>query len=150
MGLFSRKKDRAKKKQKQTAPEPAKPVVVLNDPPVSFFVAPGDTLTGHLRGNANVLIRGAFEGEIEVSGLVWVAEDAELFGFVQCSDAHLAGKVGGTVRAEGVIDLNPNVECRAELEYGRIWRDGAFEKPPAPEPPAEDATAQTSGTTPEG
>lgn len=143
MGLFSKKADKTRTpdKGREATVAPQQPLDQRNELPVSFYVAPGDTLTGHLRGNANVLIEGKFEGEIEISGLLWVTEKAEFFGFATCQDAHVAGKAGGTVRAANVLDIAASAECKAELGYGRLWKDGAFEAPPTPEVETTDEAA---------
>lgn len=141
MGFFSRLF--GKKKAEET-PRTSEPRVVRNDPPISFFVAPNDALGGKLTGDANVYIAGSFNGVIAVSGLVWVAEGGRLKGRIYCEDAYVAGGVEGRIHASGVIDIAAGSECGAELEYGRLWSDGAFEEPAFPETEEAARTAETA------
>ena len=81
---------------------------------VDSVLGAGLTFEGALNGNGGVRIEGAFDGDIELKGLVVVAEP----GRVVCDHIHaLAVIVSGSVR--GNIEAN-----RVEItSSGRVWGD---------------------------
>ncbi|HUT97666.1 MAG TPA: polymer-forming cytoskeletal protein [bacterium] len=126
MGLF----DFIKRKKSSEPPQPAtEPTAARNKLPIGFYVSPDDEIAGEVKGNVNVLVQGTFEGEIDISGLVWVAEGAKLAGVVRCDDVRLEGHVVGMFHVNGVADIGPVARCDAELVAGRVWRDGSFTQP---------------------
>jgi cytoskeletal protein CcmA (bactofilin family) len=133
MGLFDFLR---KKKAEQPAPEPT---AARNKLPIGFYVSPDDEIAGEVKGNVNVLVQGTFEGEIDISGLVWVAEGAKLAGVVRCDDVRLDGHAVGMFHVNGVADIGPVARCDAELVAGRIWRNGSFTQP---SPTGKDAQGQ--------
>jgi cytoskeletal protein CcmA (bactofilin family) len=123
MGLF----DFMKRKKSPEAHKPAPELTVTrNKLPIGFYVSPDDEIAGEVKGNVNVLVQGTFEGEIDISGLVWVAEGAKLAGVVRCDDVRLDGHVVGMFHVRGVADIGPVARCDAELVAGRVWRNGSF------------------------
>jgi len=123
MGLFDFLK---RKKGPESPPTATEPIAARNKLPIGFYVSPDDEIAGEVKGNVNVLVQGTFEGEIDISGLVWVAEGAKLAGVVRCDDVRLEGHVVGMFHVNGVADIGPVARCDAELVAGRIWRDGSF------------------------
>jgi cytoskeletal protein CcmA (bactofilin family) len=132
MGFFDFLKRKKGSESPQTA---AEPTMARNKLPIGFYVSPDDEIAGEVKGNVNVLVQGTFEGEIDISGLVWVAEGAKLAGVVRCDDVRLEGHVVGMFHVNGVADIGPVARCDAELVAGRVWRDGTFTQ----QPPAETA-----------
>jgi cytoskeletal protein CcmA (bactofilin family) len=136
MGLF----DFLKRKNKAEQPAPAiEPTTAKNKLPIGFYVSPDDEIAGEVKGNVNVLVQGTFEGEIDISGLVWVAEGAKLAGVVRCDDVRLEGHAVGMFHVNGVADIGPVARCDAEMVAGRIWRNGSFTQPA---PAGKDAPGQ--------
>jgi cytoskeletal protein CcmA (bactofilin family) len=131
MGIFKFLKPKKRVEQPLTAPQPK---AVRNKLPIGFYVSPDDEIAGEVKGNVNVLVQGTFEGEIDISGIVWVAEGAKLAGVVRCDDARLEGRIVGMVHVRNVADVSPVARCDAELVAERVWRNGSFDKPVRPEP----------------
>jgi cytoskeletal protein CcmA (bactofilin family) len=126
MGFFDFLK---RKKGPESPPTATEPIAARNKLPIGFYVSPDDEIAGEVKGNVNVLVQGTFEGEIDISGLVWVAEGAKLAGVVRCDDVRLEGHAVGMFHVNGVADIGPVARCDAELVAGRIWRNGSFTKP---------------------
>ena len=81
---------------------------------ISSVLADGTTLTGKISGSGGVRIEGAFDGEIELDGLLVIGPT----GRVTCPEVHassviVAGAMRGNIRAE-------RVEIRSS---GRVWGD---------------------------
>ncbi len=131
MGLFDFLKPKMKSATPQVIP---KQDTVRNKLPIGFYISPDDEIAGEVKGNVNVLVHGTFEGEIDISGMVWVAEGAKLAGVVRCNDVRLEGRVIGMLHVRGVADISPVARCDAELIAERIWRNGSFNVPAQPKP----------------
>lgn len=131
MGLFDFLKPKVKSAPPRVIP---KQDTVRNKLPIGFYVSPDDEIAGEVKGNVNVLVHGTFEGEIDISGMVWVAEGAKLAGVVRCDDVRLEGRVIGMLHVRGVADISPLARCDAELIAQRIWRNGSFSEPARPKP----------------
>ena len=81
---------------------------------ISSVLADGTTLTGKISGSGGVRIEGAFDGEIELDGLLVIGPT----GRVTCPEVYassviVAGAMRGNIRAE-------RVEIRSS---GRVWGD---------------------------
>ncbi len=131
MGLLNFLKPKIKSAPPLVTPRRA---TIKNKLPIGFYVSPDDEIAGEIKGNVNILVQGTFEGEINISGMVWVAERAKLAGVVRCDDVRLEGRVIGMLHVRGVADIGPMARCDAELIAERIWRNGAFKEPAGPEP----------------
>lgn len=139
MGLLDFLKPKIKNAPPLVTPRQA---TVKNKLPIGFYVSPDDEIAGEVKGNVNILVQGTFEGEINISGMVWVTEGAKLAGVVRCDDVRLEGRVIGMLHVSGVADIGPMARCDAELIAERIWRNGAFNEPTKPEP-VENGVATT-------
>lgn len=81
---------------------------------VTSVLGPGINWKGDLRGSGGVRIEGAFEGEINIRGLVVVGETGRVScDQVQANSVIVAGAVKGNIIAE-------KLEIRST---GRVWGD---------------------------
>ncbi len=87
---------------------------------VTSVLGAGTSFNGRLSGSGGIRIEGAFEGEIELRGLLVIGESGRVTcEQIQAAVIVIAGVVKGNISAE-------KVEIRAT---GRIWGDvvtGAF------------------------
>ncbi len=81
---------------------------------VTSVLGPGINWKGDLRGSGGVRIEGAFEGEINIRGLVVIGETGRVScEQVQANSVIVAGAVKGNIIAE-------KLEIRST---GRVWGD---------------------------
>ena len=81
---------------------------------VTSVLGPGINWKGDLRGSGGVRIEGAFEGEINIRGLVVIGETGRVScDQVQANSVIVAGAVKGNIIAE-------KLEIRST---GRVWGD---------------------------
>ena len=104
--MFRRRADAQKKAQAAPAAQPTERITSV--------IADGVNLTGKLTGKGGVRIEGAYDGEIELEGLLVIGPT----GRVTCPQLRaktviIAGALRGDIRAE-------KVEIRAS---GRVWGD---------------------------
>jgi cytoskeletal protein CcmA (bactofilin family) len=93
---------------------PSQPAAVQPTERVTSVLGPGIIWKGNLRGSGGVRIEGAFEGDINLRGLVVVGET----GRVTCENLRannviVAGTVNGNITAEK-LDIRST---------GRVWGD---------------------------
>lgn len=83
---------------------------------VTSVLGAGTSFNGRLSGSGGIRIEGAFEGEIELRGLLVIGESGRVTcEQIQAAIVVIAGVVKGSINAE-------KVEIRAT---GRIWGDVA-------------------------
>jgi cytoskeletal protein CcmA (bactofilin family) len=93
--------------------------------PVSAPVDPGRAvlgsglqLRGEITGDGDFHIYGRFEGEIEVSGRVVVAEAAQVDANINAASILIAGKVRGNLSATTHLDILPTGVLTGTLKAG--------------------------------
>ncbi len=81
---------------------------------VTSVLGAGTNVKGRLSGSGGIRIEGAFEGDIEVRGLLVIGESGRVTSkLIQATIVVIAGIVKGDIQAE-------KVEIRAT---GRVWGD---------------------------
>jgi cytoskeletal protein CcmA (bactofilin family) len=81
---------------------------------VTSVLGTGTNVKGRLSGSGGIRIEGAFEGDIEVRGLLVIGESGRVTSkLIQANIVVIAGIVKGDIHAE-------KVEIRAT---GRVWGD---------------------------
>jgi cytoskeletal protein CcmA (bactofilin family) len=81
---------------------------------VTSVLGPGINWKGDLRGSGGVRIEGAFEGEINIRGLLVVGETGRIScKQIEANSVIVAGAVKGNIKAE-------KLEIRST---GRVWGD---------------------------
>ena len=78
----------------------------------------GLTLRGEVSGEGDFHIYGRFEGEIDVSGRVLVAEAAQVDANINAAAIVIAGKVRGNLSATTHLDILPSGVLTGTLKAG--------------------------------
>ena len=78
----------------------------------------GMTLRGEISGEGDFHIYGRFEGEIDVSGRVLVAEAAQVDANINAAAIVIAGKVRGNLSATTHLDILPSGVLTGTLKAG--------------------------------
>ena len=78
------------------------------------------TFKGELKFDQSVRVLGSFEGAMETTGNVLVAEGATLAGEVKASDVSVNGKVKGNVNATGKVCLSATADMEGDLTVCRL------------------------------
>jgi cytoskeletal protein CcmA (bactofilin family) len=102
--------------------------VVTHSPVISAQSGPADpgravlggglTLRGEVSGEGDFHIYGRFEGEIDVSGRVLVAEAAQVDANINAAAIVIAGKVRGNLSATTRLDILPSGVLTGTLKAG--------------------------------
>ena len=78
----------------------------------------GLSLRGEITGEGDFHIYGRFEGEIDVSGRVVVAETAQVDANINAASIVIAGKVRGNLSASTHLDILPTGVLTGTLKAG--------------------------------
>ena len=106
------------------APEEATPRAVGGTPvgtpldPGRAVLGSGLALRGDITGEGDFHIYGRFEGEIDVSGRVVVAEAAQVDANINAASIVIAGKVRGNLSAGTHLDILPTGVLTGTLKAG--------------------------------
>ena len=106
------------------SPEEAAPLAVgpstatAPPDPGRAVLGSGLVLRGEIRGEGDFHIYGRFEGEIDVSGRVVVAESAQVDANINAASILIAGKVRGNLSATTHLDILPTGVLTGTLKAG--------------------------------
>jgi cytoskeletal protein CcmA (bactofilin family) len=106
------------------SPEEATPRAVGGTPVVApldpgrAVLGGGLSLRGEITGEGDFHIYGRFEGEIDVSGRVVVAEAAQVDANINAASIVIAGKVRGNLSASTHLDILPTGVLTGTLKAG--------------------------------
>jgi len=107
------------------APDDSAPRASLSPAGVSDASDPGRavlgsglSLRGEITGEGDFHVYGRFEGEIDVSGRVVVAESSEVDANVNAASIVIAGKVRGNLSATTRLDILPTGVLTGTLKAG--------------------------------
>ena len=114
-------------------------------PKLETIIGPNCRITGTLQSDSGVRIEGIFEGTIQITGNLVVAESARVIAEIQAYNVTVSGQVKGNITANRVEitetgkvwgDLNVNSMLLHEGAYLRGNTNMAGDvEPPAFEPP---------------
>lgn len=94
------------------------PVVGAPLDPGRAVLGSGLALRGEITGEGDFHIYGRFEGEIDVSGRVVVAEAAQVDANINAASIAIAGKVRGNLSASTHLDILPTGVLTGTLKAG--------------------------------
>ncbi len=103
-------------------PDPSAPKRRFTDERGDFAGAIGRDMTveGSIHGATDLEIWGAFEGDLEIEGLVWVRPGGRVTGEIVATDVVVEGELRGTVRAAVKIDMRATCRVEADVTAARI------------------------------
>lgn len=121
------------------------PANVNTTPKIETVIGPNCRLTGTLQSDGGVRVEGIFEGNLQTTGNLVVAESAKVIAEVQAYNVTVSGQVKGNITANKVEitetgkvwgDVNVNSMLLHEGAYLRGSTNMAGDvEPPAFEPP---------------
>jgi cytoskeletal protein CcmA (bactofilin family) len=100
--------------------EPAPPRLAPPAVPHGFLSA-GLAFKGEVKGEGDLFIAGAFEGEIAVSGTVRVGESAQVEANISAAAIIIAGVVRGNVSAETRVEMLPTGTLTGTVRSGSLF-----------------------------
>lgn len=86
----------------------------------SSAIGPDVEIEGSIRGRTDLEIRGTFQGELEIEGLVWLRPGSRVTGEISATDLVVEGELRGTVQASAKIDMRAACRVEADVTAARI------------------------------
>ena len=98
-------------------------------PADTTIILKGTTVSGELYGTGDVLIEGAFLGEVRVEGTVTVARTGTVQGPIRAGDVCVAGSVTGdiTARASLRLEMTGSITGDVTMRTFTIEDGGCFD-----------------------
>jgi len=148
MGLFGR--DDRRTPEPSTVPAMSgatAPPGSAKGAPDATTIAKGCTIEGSISASGDILIHGAFEGEIRGAARLVIAESGKVKAQLRAMSIVVAGSVQGDVFAEDKIELKPSANLAGNITAPKILiQEGAtFEGQVFMKNPGTDASASTGG-----
>ncbi len=82
---------------------------------------------GNYRSDSDLIIEGAFEGEIECNGTVTVAQDATMSATVRARNVIVAGSANGEITCDERFSISATGEMRGKAQASTlVVEEGAF------------------------
>lgn len=72
-------------------------------------------ITGTLHSQGNVLVEGAFDGEIEAKETVWVEKGAQTKGQLRANDVVISGSFDGQITCQRRLQIASTATIRGEI-----------------------------------
>ena len=108
------------------APSPSRPATAKAN---RTHVASGSKVVGRVTGDAELVIDGHLDGEVELKSHVVVGEKGRVDGTVRAVSVQLAGKVKGNIEGEERVEVLPSGSLEGDVTAPRVMiADGAFFK----------------------
>lgn len=88
---------------------------------LATILGPGTSLSGTLRFESSLMIRGRFEGDIEAKGALYIDENATVTaGRVRAMSIVVAGSVRGDLEAADKVELRSTAQVRGNVRAAKL------------------------------
>lgn len=88
---------------------------------LATILGPGTSLTGSLRFESSLMIRGRFEGDIDAKGALYIDEGAVITaGKVRAMSIVVAGSVKGDLEAADKVELRSTAQVRGNVKASKL------------------------------
>jgi cytoskeletal protein CcmA (bactofilin family) len=111
--------------QQETSPkgetmENQRTVDSLVDPGNKSTIKQATTISGKVSGPGDLFLDGRVNGDIIISGLLFIGENGSVQGEVEAGNMILAGRVEGRITVAGKIEIRSTAQIQGDLVCQRI------------------------------
>lgn len=92
----------------------------LVDPGNKTAIKQATTITGRVSGPGDLFLDGKINGDIDISGLLFIGENGVVQGEIAAGNMILAGRVEGQVTVAGKIEIRSTAYIQGDLVCQRI------------------------------
>jgi cytoskeletal protein CcmA (bactofilin family) len=96
------------------------PARLVAAPQPGGVVGAGLTFKGEVSGEGDLFVAGSFEGEINVTGIVRVGDEAEVEANISASGIVIAGAVRGNISASTHVEMLPSGTLTGTVRSGSL------------------------------
>jgi cytoskeletal protein CcmA (bactofilin family) len=78
-------------------------------------ITTGVHLNGTIKGTADVVLHGAFEGNIQLSGMLVLGKSGKIRGKIDARNVVVEGDFEGIIRATEKVEIRDGGKCRGDI-----------------------------------
>ena len=79
------------------------------------IIATGVQLSGTIEGTSDVILHGALEGDIQLSGTLVLGKSGKVRGEIDATNVVVEGDVEGIIRATGKVEIRDGGKCKGDI-----------------------------------
>jgi cytoskeletal protein CcmA (bactofilin family) len=84
-------------------------------PEETTVITTGFQLNGTINGASNVILHGALEGNLQLSGTLVLAKSGKIRGDVSATNVVVEGDVEGIIRATEKVEIRDGGRCKGDI-----------------------------------
>ncbi len=81
----------------------------------STVITTGVYLKGTIKGTADVILHGALEGDIQLSGILVLGKSGKIRGKIDARNVVLEGDFEGVIRAKEKVEIRDGGKCKGDI-----------------------------------
>ena len=78
-------------------------------------ITTGVQLIGTIKGSSNVILNGALEGNIQLSGMLVLGKSGKIRGKIDATNVVIEGDVEGIIRATEKVEIRDGGKCKGDI-----------------------------------
>ena len=78
-------------------------------------ITAGVYLTGTIQGNVDVILNGALEGDVRLSGMLVVGQSGKIRGKIDAGNVIIEGDVEGTIKAKEKVEIRDGGKFKGDI-----------------------------------
>ena len=78
-------------------------------------ITAGVQVSGTIRGTCDVILHGALEGDIQLSGTLVLGKSGKMRGEINATNVVIEGDVEGVIRATGKVEMRDGGKCKGDI-----------------------------------
>lgn len=78
-------------------------------------ITAGVQLSGTIKGTSDVILHGALEGDIQLSGTLVLGKSGNLRGQIDATNVVVEGDLEGTIRATEKVEIREGGKCKGDI-----------------------------------
>lgn len=87
---------------------------------VETVIGPSVKVKGEFNGNGNIIIEGAFEGNLKTTNGLYVGDKAKVLANIEAKEATIGGEVTGNIKILGHLEMTNTAKVEGDIECSSI------------------------------
>ncbi len=84
------------------------------------IIGAGTTITGNIESNGDIRIDGVLKGDLIARAKILIGPDGIVDGDIKGREADLLGKVTGTIKVAGLLQLRGKASVQGDINAGKL------------------------------
>ena len=78
-------------------------------------ITAGVYLNGMVKGTADIILHGGLQGNIELSGMLFVGKSGKIHGEINATNVVVEGEVEGIIKATEKVEIREGGKCKGDI-----------------------------------